>query len=94
MGVRGVAPEPEAKKHKRSNQRNQTVRNKFFQQKADIKDSHPHIIEWFDSSCSRDIQTEIIENCFKKEGKAWKLDLEKPCFQESKKRCVEMNCAS
>ena len=53
-----------------------------------IKDSHPHIMEWFDSSANRALQTDIIEQCFKKEGKAWKLDLDKPFFQESKKRCV------
>jgi len=35
------------------------------------------------------MKKEIIENCFKKEGpKLWKLDLDKPFFKESKKRCV------
>jgi len=79
--------EPDAKKVR---VRNQSCRNKFFLHKDAIKESHPHIIEWFDNSChnSRQVQTEIIENCFKKEGKAWKLDLDKPYFKESKKRCV------
>ena len=66
------------------------MRNKFFTMKDKIKESHPHIIEWFDSDSSRAIQTEIIEKCFKKTGgdREWKFDLDKPFFQESKKRCV------
>ena len=68
--------------------RNQAQRNKFFNNKENIKGSHPHIVEWFDSDNNRDIQTEIIENCFRKEGKTWKLDLDKPFFKESKTRCV------
>ena len=75
--------EPQRQKH-----RNQTVRNKFFTEKKEIRETHPHIVAWFDSGGSRAVQTDIIENCFKKEGKTWKLDLDKPFFQESKKRCV------
>ena len=56
--------------------------------KANIKDSHPHITEMFDSTGSRALQTEIIDNCFKKEKGVWKLDLEKPFFKETKTRCV------
>ena len=69
-------------------QRNQCIRNKFFKQKENIKESHPHIVEWFDSESSRAIQTEIIEKCFKKNGAEWKFDMDKPFFTESKKRCV------
>ena len=72
-------------KKKRSNYRNQCIANKFFVQKPEIKDTHPHIVEWFDSTDCRATKTEIIENCFKKDGKAWKLDLEKPYFSESRK---------
>ncbi len=68
--------------------RNQTCRNKFFANKDSIKNSHPHIVEWFDSNSDRSLQTDIIEKCFKKEGKLWKLDLDKPFFKESKTRCV------
>ena len=72
-----------------STKRNQVLRNKFFQQKNDIKESHPHIIDWFDSNPGREIQTDIIHNCFKKVGKAsWILDADKPYFKETKKRCV------
>ena len=68
--------------------RNQVLCNKFFHMEEEIKASHPHIMEWFDSSRSRSMQTEIIEECFKKDGSKWKLDLDKPYFKESKKRCV------
>jgi hypothetical protein len=68
--------------------RNQTIRNKFFQEKPQIQASHPHIVEWFDSAGGRDTQTDIIENCFKKSNAVWKLDLDKPFFKESKTRCV------
>ncbi len=69
-------------------QRNQTVRNKFFAHKDAIKNSHPHIVDWFDSTSDRSLQTEIIEKCFEKKGKLWKIDLDKPFFKESKTRCV------
>jgi len=68
--------------------RNAACRNKFFQEKKAIQETHPHIVEWFDSTSSRQLQTDIIENCFKREGKTWKLDLDKPYFKETKKRCV------
>ena len=83
--MRAGETEPAPKKRK---VRNQACRNKFFEDKQTIKDSHPHIVEWFDSSVNRALQTDIIEQCFKKSGKAWVLDLDKPFFQESKKRCV------
>ena len=76
------------RKKKRSNYRNQCIGNKFFAQKPEIKDTHPHIVEWLDSTNCRATKTEIIENCFKKNGGTWKLDLEKPFFTEAKKRCV------
>ncbi len=69
-------------------QRNQTVRNKFFINKDAISNSHPHIVEWFDSTSDRSLQTEIIEKCFEKKGKLWKIELDKPFFKESKTRCV------
>jgi hypothetical protein len=75
----------EPKKHRA---RNQICRNKFFAQKENIKESHPHIAEWFDNEQSRALQTEIIEKCFKKSAGEWKFDLDKPFFTESKKRCV------
>ena len=77
-----------ASHRKRSNYRNQSLANKFFAQKAEIKDAHRHIVEWFDGTNCRATKTDIIENCFKKTGGIWKLDLEKPFFTESKKRCV------
>ena len=76
-------------KKKRLGYRNQCIANKFFKQKGEIKESHPHIVDWFDSSSSRGTKTEIIENCFKKNGGTWKLDLEKPFFAEAKKKCVD-----
>ena len=75
-------------KKKRSDYRNQCLANKFFARKAEIKDAHPHIVEWFDGTNCRATKTDIIENCFKKNGGTWKLDLEKPFFTEAKKRCV------
>ena len=77
-----------ANKKKRSNYRNQCIANKFFAQKPEIKDTHPHIVDWFDSISCRATKTEIIENCFKKNQGTWELDLEKPFFTEAKKRCV------
>ena len=68
--------------------RNQTLRNKFFDSRENIKESHPHIVEWFDNSRSRAVQTEVIENCFKKNGGKWSLDLDKPYFKECKSRWV------
>ena len=69
--------------------RNQCLRNKFFQAKSDIKETHPHIIDWFDNTPGREIKTEIIHNCFTRgANKTWKLELDKPFFRETKKRCV------
>jgi len=82
--IRGETAVVEAKKK----HRNQSMRNKFFASREKIKESHPHISEWFDSESSRTIQTEIIEQCFSKKGREWVLDLEKPFFKESKTRCV------
>jgi hypothetical protein len=76
--LRSIRGEVGATKKSRPNQRNQTI----------IKETHPHIVEMFDSESARSIQTEIIEQCFKKSGKEWKLDLDKPFFKESKSRCV------
>ena len=59
---------------------------KFFQNREKIKESHPHILDLFDSETSREVKTEIIDNCFKKEGRQWKFDLDKPYFKESKQR--------
>jgi hypothetical protein len=68
---------------------NQVCRDKFWAEKANIKDSHPHIVEWFDNK-DRALQTDIIDGCFKKGDGFWKLDLEKPFFKESKKKvCVQ-----
>ena len=77
-----------ANKKKRCNYRNQCIANKFFAQKPEIKDTHPHIVDWFDSTNCRSTKTEIIKQCFKKSVGTWKLDLEKPFFTEAKKRCV------
>ena len=62
----------------------------FFQQRQQIDQTHPHILEWFDGSTDRTLQSEIIEKCFKKDGGRWKLDLDKPYFKESKQRCVNI----
>jgi len=67
--------------------RNQVLRNKFFDAKEEIKESHPHIIALFDGSKSRDLQTDIIENCFKKDEQGkWQFDMDRPFFQEQKRR--------
>ena len=79
---------PDETSKPKGTKRNQVLRNKFFDSKQEIKESHPHIIEWFDNSRSRQVQTEIIEGCFKKNGGKLFLDLEKPCFRECKQRCV------
>ena len=69
--------------------RSQVLRNKFFAHKEAIQSTHPHITEWFDSNPGREIQTDVIHNCFTKNAnKGWKLDLDKPYFKEVKKRCV------
>ena len=69
--------------------RNQVLRNKFFKLKDTIKATHPHITDWFDGDPGREIQTDVIHNCFAKDPKkGWKLDLDKPFFKEVKKRCV------
>ena len=65
--IRGETAVVEAKKA-RKEYRNQAMRNKFFAQKEKIKESHPHIAEWFDSESSRAIQTDIIEACFSKKA--------------------------
>ncbi len=76
--------------------RKQTVRNKFFINKEMIKDSHPHIIDWFDTEQRQSVQTEIIVNCFTKSWDSrggnlrWVMDLDKPFFNESKTRCVSI----
>ena len=75
---------------KKAKGRNQTIRNKFFAQKENIKDTHPHIVDWFDSTSDRSLQTEIIEKRFEKQGKLWKIDLDKPFFKESRTRCVNL----
>ena len=79
----------DGRKKKSTTNMNQCIANKFFKQKGEIKESHPHIVDWFDNSTSRATKTDIIENCFKKNGGTWKLDLEKPFFSEAKKRCVD-----
>ena len=69
--------------------RSQVLRNKFFAHKEAIQSTHPHITEWFDSNPGREIQTDLIHNCFtKNSNKSWKLELDKPYFKETKKRCV------
>lgn len=68
--------------------RNRVLRNKFWGCRDEMKETHPHIVEWFDTNHNREVKTEIIANCFKKAGKHWHLDLDKPFFNESKKRCV------
>jgi hypothetical protein len=88
LGEKGEEGDDDKKKGRNPAIRNQTCRNKFFQEKAAIQESHPHIIEWFDSKGDRQVQTDIIENCFKKSQGVWKLDLDKPFFKESKTRCV------
>jgi len=64
------------------------LKNKFFLNKDEIKESHPHIMDWFDGCRNKDKENQIIVNCFKKDGKQWKMSLDKPFFKESKSRCV------
>jgi len=66
----------------------------LFKQKGEILETHPHIIDWFDGAANKEIKKDIIENCFKKEGSHWKLDLDKPFFKESKTRSVNIMEAS
>ena len=69
-------------------QRSRYASQKFFNSKDDIKASHPHIVEWFDGCKSREIKSEIINNCFQKVEGQWKLNPLGPFFKESKQRCV------
>ncbi len=64
------------------------LRNKFFHNKDHIKDQAPHIMDWFDGCHNKEQANQIIENCFKKDGNKWKMELDKPYFKESKTRCV------
>jgi len=66
---------------------NQHLHAKFWECKDAIKDSHPHIVEWFDSA-PKDVKNDIISHCFSKDKAKWKMDLDKPFFKESKTRCV------
>ena len=48
----------------------------------------PHIVELFENGHKtaegqRETRTKVIENCFKKEGSKWVLDLDNPHFKES-----------
>jgi len=79
--------EPAAKKQKSQPKNNQHLALKFFAQRDELRSSHPHIIEWFESA-NREVKSEIINNCFAKNGGRWTFDLEKPCFKEAKVRCV------
>ena len=71
--------------------RDRVVSKKFFGARDEIKDDHPHIIEWFDNAKTREIKTDIINNCFVKMGGSWKLNPKAPFFKESKQRCVCKN---
>ena len=71
--------------------RSKYASKKFFDSKDDIKASHPHIVEWFDGCKSREIKSEIINNCFQKVEGQWKLNPLGPFFKESKQRCVCAN---
>ncbi len=68
------------------------MRNKFFAAKPDIKETHPHIVEFFDNPTKdganyREMQTKIIHNCFKPgPGGQWVMDLSNPFFKECKTR--------
>ena len=77
--------EPQAKKA-----RCQQCQQRFFKQRDEIIETHPHIMDWFDGAATKEVKKEIIENCFKKDGKFWKLDLDKPFFKESKHRSVNI----
>jgi hypothetical protein len=68
--------------------RKQILSRKFFQAKDDLKGSHPHIVEWFDSTKNREVKSEIINNCFQQSDGKWKLNPLGPFFKESKQRCV------
>ena len=75
----------------KSTGRSQVLRNKFFQLKDAIADSHPHITDLFDNAHKtpegkRETQTKVMENCFKKQGSKWVLDLSNPYFKECKQR--------
>ena len=64
------------------------LKNKFFANKDAISVTHPHITEWFNGSRNKDLESEIIENCFRKDGNKWRMELDRPYFKESKSRCV------
>ena len=83
MGHAQKGAEPAAKKRRC----NQHLSHKFFASRDELKGSHPHIIDWFDSA-TQEVKADIINACFTKNGGRWSMDLEKPCFKQAKIRCV------
>ena len=69
-GVRRRAPD----------RRNKAKTKRFFAEIDGIKQTHPHIAEWFSTATSASARTEIIEQCFTKDQdkRGWILDVDKP----------------
>ena len=61
---------------------------KFFSAREEMLKTHPHIVDWFDTSAHQ-VKSEIINNAFTKNQGRWQMDLEKPFFRESKARCAK-----
>ena len=67
---------------------------KFFSAREEMLKTHPHIVDWFDTS-THQVKSEIIKkfimvfNAFTKNQGRWQMDLEKPFFRESKARCAK-----
>ena len=68
----------------KGHRRNQSCCTKFFQNRDKIKESHPHITDLFDNETSREVKTEIIENCFKKDGNIGSSTLISPTSRSQK----------
>ena len=65
---------------KRAPGRNKAKTKRFFAEIDDIKQTHPHIAEWFSTATSASTRTEIIEQCFTKDqgSRGWILNVDKP----------------
>ena len=84
----GATAEGENEGEKPARKRPCYLASKFFSAREEMQNSHPHILEWFDTS-SQQVKSDIINNAFTKNQGRWQMDLEKPFFRESKQRCAK-----
>ena len=71
---------------KGDSRRNQWLRNKFLELRAEMP---AHVNHWFDNAHKsakgeRRTRTEIIDNCFDKVNGRWVMNCDKPFFLEAK----------